>query len=370
PQGRAQEVLDGPAGDPVMATWSVGVGRSAVFTSDYKDRWGYAWTNWDGAQKLFAQLARDITRAGDDPRVRLEADAGGGELHLRATVVDDDGRTESFRRLKVRVAGPEGFGKEVALEATGAGAYAASVPLDTPGAYIATAVDELSGDPVGTTGAVLTHGEELRPTGSDRALLSRIADMSGGKTRDTLAGIFNDRVSRRFAYRSIDGILILIAALTLLSGVGARRVALPEWFSNLPSRLRRRRKERQQASRAETNEPEKPTLGALLNRKAQSDGRTRSQADAAQGPASPSATQPRVPTNGPRVTRPPPAARPPPVAARPAPTVAKPAGAEDAPPASVPSFSRPSSAAKPGSSAPARPLTAAEILLQRRKGRR
>lgn len=361
PKGRAQVLLDGPEGDPVMATWSVGVGRSAVFTSDYKDRWGSSWTNWDGAQKLFAQLARDITRAGDDPRVRLEADAGGGELHLRATVVDDDGRTESFRRLKVRVAGPEGFGKEVALEATGAGAYAASVPLDTPGAYIATAVDEISGDPVGTTGAVLTHGEELRPTGSDRALLNRIADMSGGKTRDTLAGIFNDRVSRRFAYRSIDHILIWIAALALLTGVGARRVALPEWLSGLPARIRRRRKARDQARHAETEQASKPTLGALLDRKAQSDGRTRSTSEAAATPASPAAVKPQAPVRAQR----PPSARPPP---RAAPGVT--AAGEEQAPASVPHFSRPSTPGNAAGPPAARPLTAAEILLQRRRGRR
>lgn len=295
-----------------------------------------------------------MTRESDSKRTLA------GELHLRATVVDDDGRTESFRRLKVRVAGPEGFGKEVALEATGAGAYAASVPLDTPGAYIATAVDELTGDPVGTTGAVLTHGEELRPTGSDRALLSRIAEMSGGKTRDTLAGIFNDRESRRFAYRSIDGILIWIAALTLLTGVGARRIALPEWLSGLPARLKRRK--RQLDSRVETKPTPKPTLGALLDRKAQSDGRTRSSEETA-GPASPTAVQPRAPARSPSRTQP---AR----SAPPAPGGAvKPTG-EEAAPASVPHFSRASSPGKPAGQTGARPLTAAEILLQRRRGRR
>ena len=58
-----------------------------------------------------------------------------------------------------------------------------------PGAYIATALDEMSGEPVGTTGAVLTAGEELRPTRIRfRALLARIAELTGGKVRDTLAG--------------------------------------------------------------------------------------------------------------------------------------------------------------------------------------
>src|SRR5262249_3363372 len=174
---RASVLLRGPEGDPLLAVWSAGIGRAAAFTSDLKDRWGHAWTTWPGAARMIAQTARDVARKGEDARVRLEADAAGGELHVRAGVVGDDGRAQSFRRLVVHVAGPDGFSREAALEATGAGAYAASIPLSRPGTYITVARDELSGESVGTTGAVLTAGEELRPTGSDLAQLARITDL-------------------------------------------------------------------------------------------------------------------------------------------------------------------------------------------------
>jgi uncharacterized membrane protein len=50
PKGRAQVTLTGPEGDPLLASWSIGVGRAAVFTSDFKDRWGQGWTGWGGAE--------------------------------------------------------------------------------------------------------------------------------------------------------------------------------------------------------------------------------------------------------------------------------------------------------------------------------
>ncbi|HEU4537963.1 MAG TPA: VWA domain-containing protein, partial [Polyangiaceae bacterium] len=153
PKARATVHLVGPENDPILATWSVGVGRAAAFTSDLKDRWGVNWTRWPGAARLVGQLARDVARKADDPRVRLDADAGGGTLHLRATVVGDDGRAQTFRRLAVQVSGPDGFSQRLPLEAVGAGAYAAQLPLARPGTYVATAVDELSGEVVGTTGA-------------------------------------------------------------------------------------------------------------------------------------------------------------------------------------------------------------------------
>lgn len=241
PKSRASVLLTGPDRDPVLAVWSAGVGRSAAFTSDLKDRWGAAWTRWPGAARLIAQTARDVARKGEDTRVRLEADASGGELHVRASVVGDDGRAQSFRRLVVHVAGPEGFARDVPLEPSGAGAYTATLPLSRPGTFITVARDELSGEVVGTTGAVLTAGEELRPTGSDLALLSRIAELSGGKKRDTLAGIFADRASRRFSYKDATPPLILIAAFALLLAVAARRLAAPEALVAWVSRIKARR---------------------------------------------------------------------------------------------------------------------------------
>ncbi|MGK3997275.1 VWA domain-containing protein [Sorangium sp. So ce1024] len=228
PKSRATVLLSGPEGDPVLAVWSAGLGRAAAFTSDLKGRWGAAWTSWPGAARMIAQAARDVARKAEDPRVRLEADASGGELSVRASVVGDDGRAHSFRRLVVHIAGPDGFARELPLEATGAGSYTATLPLSRPGTYVAVARDELTGEAVGTTGAAMTAGEELRPTGSDLALLGRIAAFTGGKRRDTLAGIFEDRASRRFAYRDAAPGLVLLAAFALLLAVAARRLALPE----------------------------------------------------------------------------------------------------------------------------------------------
>jgi Ca-activated chloride channel family protein len=282
---RATVGLVGPEGDPVLATWSVGIGRASAFTSDFKDRWGSAWLRWPGAVKLFGQLARDTARKSDDPRVRLESDASGGELHVRADVVGDDGRAQTFRRLTVHVAGPDGFSRDVALEAVGAGRYASSIPLSRPGTYVATAKDEVSNEAVGTTGAVLTAGEELRPTGSDRTLLTRIATITGGKARDTLAGVYDDRAARRFAYTPLGASLILFSGVAMILGVGARRLAVPSVIGASAARIaafgarsRKSREERAQSRRvAEQRAGELERLGATVaKQRAASAGTTRS----------------------------------------------------------------------------------------------
>jgi hypothetical protein len=194
---------------------------------------------------------------------------------------------------------------------------------------VAVARDDVSGEAVGTTGAALSAGEELRPTGSDVALLDRIADLTRGKKRSTLAGIFGDRGGRRFAYEDASRALVTLAAFALLLAVAARRLALPDAIARLSSAL---------GNRARAVDPPKAepaaqraaptTFGALLDAKERA---TRSRL---------------VPRSAPSVLAAP---------AEPTLEVSPPA------PQGVPS-------APPVSPSPA-PLTAAEIIAARRAGR-
>jgi len=229
PKPRAEVHLQGPEGDPLLATWSAGIGRSGVFTSDYRDRWGVQWTRWDGAARLFAQLGRELARRADEQGVRLDADTSGGELALGATVVDERGRAESFRRLRATVVGPDGTTRHAPLEAVGGGGYRARLALTRPGAYLATLIDEETGQALTTTGTVLSAGEELRPTGSDRASLRRVTELTSGKLRDTLAGVFDDREAHRFGYTPFATWLAALAATSLLLSVASRRLILPSF---------------------------------------------------------------------------------------------------------------------------------------------
>jgi uncharacterized membrane protein len=342
PKARSQVHLTGPEGDPILATWSAGVGRTAVFTSDFKDRWGQAWTGWDAAGRLFGQVARDVARRADDPHVRLEADTQGGMLRLRANVIDDRGRAETFRRLRATVAGPDGFSRTVELAAVGTGAYAAEVPLERPGSYVATAIDETRGTPAGIAGATLSAGEELRPTGTDRALMTRIAELSGGKLRDTLTGIFDDRPGRRFAYQSLTHLLLLLSTFGLLLMVAARRLALPKSVIALPERWRARQAERadhaarRARARAERTAADGEAGGATLEALRQAKSRSRDHGSPHEGRPAPLASSPiGSPTAA-------------------TPTRGAPTPARDSLPPSVP---------------PSRPRSAAEILLAKRKRR-
>lgn len=338
PKGRAQVSLSGPEDDPLLASWSVGIGRAAVFTSDFKDRWGRGWTGWSGGQRLFGQLARDLARRADNPRVRLEADTTGGELRLRASVTDERGRSESLRRLIAKVTGPDGSSLSVPLDAVGAGLYSATLAASRPGAYVASLIDEQTQALEATTGAVLSLGDELRPTGTDRGLLRRVAEQSGGKLRDTLAGIFLDRDAERFAYTSLGPWLLCLAAFGLLLAVSSRRLSVPAFIEQAFSSLRAPRR-LEPGSVAPSPASATTALGAL------SRVRGRKPANAPEEP----------PESVPRFSRPP------------LPSAESPSAPPFAPRPAAAS-ARPVTVSEPG--AAGRAPTAAEILLARRRNRR
>lgn len=336
PKPRATIHLTGPDGDPVLATWGVGLGRSAAFTSDLKDRWGLEWTTWPGAARLVAQTARDILRRGEDERVRLESSATGGRLRIRATVIGDDGRADSFRRLKARIVGPGGAAIDAPLEPTSPGTYAADIPIDRPGTYVVLARDEVSGEAVGTSGAVLSGGEELRPTGSDRGLLSRLSEFAGGKQRSELGALFLDRTTKRFAYDDMSRALSIAAALGLLFAVAARKLGMPEALHAALARLRAT--QTRAPSRADRKIEPEPTVASLLAVKR----------------AGPKAARPEPPPPPRAPVQPPPR----PVAERPVrPSAGEPPKEEPRPPE--------------GPAPPAaRPMSTAELLVARRRAKK
>jgi hypothetical protein len=341
PKGRAQVTLMGPDGDPLLASWSVGIGRAAVFTSDYKDRWGRAWTSWNGAERLFGQLGRDLARHPESARVHLEAEGNAGELKLRASVTDDRGRSESLRHLQAKVTSPDGASTTLPLDAVGAGLYGASMPAARPGAYMVSLVDEQTQSLEATTGALVTHGDELRPTGTDRGLLRQLAEQSGGKVRDTLAGVFLDRDAERYAYATLSNLLLWLAASSLLLAVAARRLSVPDPLVALWVGLWAPRATPQTEPQSEA--PRTSPLGAVGALE-----RVRKRREEV------------APPSLPRVTRP---SNPPPIASPPTPQ--QPGGVQHPPLKPLVSPQ-----AKQAPAAPQRQPTAAEILLARRRSRK
>ena len=71
----ALELLATDDDDPLLAFWPIGLGRTAVFASDVKDRWAADWVKWRGYGPFFAAVVRALERQ-RPPAVALDVTPG------------------------------------------------------------------------------------------------------------------------------------------------------------------------------------------------------------------------------------------------------------------------------------------------------
>lgn len=227
---RAQLVLDGPEGDPLLSLWPQGLGHVGAWTSDLTDQWAGGFIKWPGAPQLIAQLARELGRKADEARVRLEAIAKDGVLHITAEPAGVAGAS-GLLHLRAHIEGPDGLPRDVELLPGPGGTYVTDLPIGTPGAYLVRAIDV--GDngagtaSAGLAAALLSRSDELRPTGSDRRALERIAELTGGTVDLALADVFTRRTGLRPTTLPLAPYLLPLALALMLLGVAARRLGVP-----------------------------------------------------------------------------------------------------------------------------------------------
>ena len=128
---RSKTILDVPEAEeeePILATWRVGLGKGAAFTSDLSPNWGRDWVNWEQYRAFVHQLITDVARVN---QAEQPADAGLTPRAVRAMVIVEDYAPEaSFMNITAEVEGPRETVQRLVLEQVGPRRYEARFPLE------------------------------------------------------------------------------------------------------------------------------------------------------------------------------------------------------------------------------------------------
>ncbi|HET9219362.1 MAG TPA: VWA domain-containing protein [Terriglobia bacterium] len=132
----AEVILETPGKRPLLARWQYALGKSAIFTSDVKDRWAAEWLKWNNYSKFWAQLLRETMRRQDNDEFDLQVTRDGDEALITINAVEKDGRFRNLLHPKLRIVDPAQASSTIEVPQVGPGAYETRVPLNQDGTYV------------------------------------------------------------------------------------------------------------------------------------------------------------------------------------------------------------------------------------------
>jgi len=219
----ATELLSTDREEPLLATWPYGLGRTAVFASDAKDRWASRWITWRGYGPFWTRLVRAVRRQ-PSPALQMSADTerrphGATTATLRLNARTSDGGYQNLLRPTFVVRADGGGERRVDARQTAPGTYEADVVLDSATGYSVVADGlEASGDAAKPSLMLASnYPDEYRFRPADARLLSAISVSTGGKYEPDAAALrpgSGDRTT--VPTRLWPGLLVLALAAYLI----------------------------------------------------------------------------------------------------------------------------------------------------------
>lgn len=245
PKDTASTILVTAQGDPLLAAWQYGLGRSVAFTSDASGRWAQAWLGWDGFSTFWAQALGYVAARSAPERLQVQVAYQGEGAAVQVQAVDENGAYLNGLELSLSLVGPDGAAQETPLQQTAPGQYAGEFTPAQPGAYVLRvsggertgAGGAGTGEPVtgdgaqqtlaATSGWVYAYSPEYSLSEGGEAVLANIARLGGGFTLGAdLAPLLAHNLPAERAVRPIWPWLLALAALLLPLDIAVRRLAL------------------------------------------------------------------------------------------------------------------------------------------------
>lgn len=226
-----------PTGEPLLASWQVGLGQVVAFTSDAHS-WADRWLAWPGYERMWSQVVRAASRPADGRGVQATASASGDGLALRVDIRNEDGTPAVGLDVPATIYDPTGATRDASLAAVGPGQYEVRIPTRETGSYVALIKPSADGRRLAPAivGATLQEGAEFRVLSSNDSLIDQLARAGGGRVLDlsspATANLF-DRAGIKPA-ESISSLwrFMMIATLALfLLDIATRRVAWDRYVS-------------------------------------------------------------------------------------------------------------------------------------------
>ncbi len=229
------------ADDPLIADWSVGLGKCVAYTSDATDHWGKDWVAWEGFNKFWGQTVRWASKSISNSSLTTTTTVDSKTGKIVVEGASPDGKPLNNLSLRANVKGPEDMEgtRNVPLTQVGPGRYEGKFAAGPEGTYVVTVVSGANGGSavVDQSAAVLSYLPEFRDLQPNAALLKTLAETTGGRMLTGLDEVFAPKPYPVRTYWPVWEWLLIFAAGTLLVDVAWRRLNWADWFRRRPGEI-------------------------------------------------------------------------------------------------------------------------------------
>ncbi len=227
-KGSANVIFSSDEGDPVLASWQYGLGRTVAWTPDAQGIWTGDWMSWKGSAVFWKNIVSWLVQQNLSKGYTVESGIEGQEGIITVKAEEDAYMTAD--EVAGKLIGPDGTEQDIRLFPEAPGEYRGSFAAGESGVYIADLT--LSGSDGGSerisAGTVVPYSPEydLLSSSGGSALLQKIANEGGGRVLESPAQVFGGKLPPVEGTK--DPALWLLTALLVLflADVALRRLNL------------------------------------------------------------------------------------------------------------------------------------------------
>jgi hypothetical protein len=238
----ADGILLSPEGDPILAQWQYGLGRSVAWTPDMKGRWATNWVTWPQFSQFAGQMVQWTVSASDSSGIeadyQLTPSGTHGEQNLNVTLqsVDAQGKPRNGLHTTVTLTDTAGVQSTVQLAQESPGVYVGTTSGLSQGVYQteiqqrSAGYDDLVAREV--SGVVVPYSSEFavidnrEQTASE--FMTDMAQLGGGHvlTTDNTAAVWSHDLPAQPLRVPLWPWLLLAAILLFPLDVAVRRLSV------------------------------------------------------------------------------------------------------------------------------------------------
>jgi uncharacterized protein YegL len=228
----ADEILRIDEREPLLVRWQYGLGRSAVFTSDAKNRWASGWLKWKDFDRFWTNVVRDLLPHAPPSETTVEYDPGSGELVTTYRL----GRhiEEPSKMPDIFVLGPGQYRKAAQVSRISPGIYRAKVEIGSRQGLFR--IRPLADSRAFPEAGFYRNEAEFTDYGTNQALLKQLTSATGGRYNPSPGQVFDSTGKIVPAtLRFWPGLLAAAVVINLIELISRKWKGLREWLAARPA---------------------------------------------------------------------------------------------------------------------------------------